>query len=428
MKNRKFWISLMAGIMAAVMILSLILSLFSTANAASSSEIREQINQMEKDNEDLQKQIEELKKQQSNNVTEIKALVKQKSIIEQQVGLLHAQVKNMNEQIAAYSVLIADKQEELDKAEAHLNDLNEKYKDRIRTMEEDGQLSYWSVLFRASSFSDLLDRLNMIEEIAAADQRRLDEMSDAAKSVAAAKEALQEERKALQAQKELLTERQAEMDQKSLEAQEVLRALLEKGDEFEDLMHEAEKDLTELEKEIAKMEGEYDAAVDREYWATYTTPPTTAPPTTKPSISTGGSGGSSKVDPSGITWLVPCSYRYISSPFGYRWHPVHGDWRYHAGVDMAAGCPTPIVATRSGIVTVSRYSSSAGYYVTIDHQDGFKSTYMHMCHFPEVKEGEYVAAGQVIGCVGTTGTSTGNHLHFGIYLNGSPVDPMKYVG
>ena len=429
MKNRRFWISLLAGIMAAVMLLSLLLSLFPTnAKAASSSEIRDQINQMEKDNEELQEKLEDLKKQQNANASDIKSLVKEKSVIEQQVGLLHEQVKNMNAQISAYAVLIADKQEDVNKAEARLKELNDKYKERIRIMEEDGQLSYWSVLFQASSFSDLLDRLNMIEEIAASDQRRLDEMSAAAKEVQSAKEMLVEERKALQAVKDELSERQAEMNEKSLEAQNILNKLLEKGAEFEDMMDEAEKELEELEKEIANKENEYDEAVDREYWATYTTPPTTAPPTTAPSVGTGGTGGSTNIDASGIKWVVPCTYKRISSPFGYRIHPVYGDKRFHAGVDMAAPCPTPILATRSGIVTISEYSSSAGYYVTIDHLDGFKSTYMHMCHFPDVKVGEYVAAGQVIGCVGTTGTSTGNHLHFGIYYNGSPVDPMLYVG
>ena len=100
----------------------------------------------------------------------------------------------------------------------------------------------------------------------------------------------------------------------------------------------------------------------------------------------------------------------------------------HNGVDFAAGCPTPIYATRAGIVTISQWSDSAGWYVMIDHMDGYKSVYMHMCKRPNVKVGDIVAAGETIGCVGTTGTSTGNHLHFGISYNGVYVNPMDYVG
>jgi len=432
MKNKRFWISVVAGILAAALLLSLILAALPThAHAASSSEIRDQINQMEADNEAIQKELENLKQQKIDNVSEIKDLVRKKSNIEQQVGLLHSQIINVNEQIAAYSVLIADKQEELDAAEQHLKDLNEKHKDRIQAMEEDGQLSYWSVLFQANSFSDLLDRLNMIEEIAASDQRRLSEMSAAAKEVAAAKEGLVQEREALKQTKQTLSQLQTEQDAKKQEAQALLQQLLERNDEFEEMMENAEQDLADLEEEIAKMEGEYDAAVDREYWATYTTPPTTAPPTTKPQVNSGGgTGGKEVVDESGITWLVPCSYTRVSSPFmpDGRLHPTQGVMKAHQGVDLAAPCPTPIIASRSGVVIFAKYSSSAGYYVTIDHQDGYRSTYMHMCDFPEVKVGDRVAAGQVIGCVGSTGWSTGNHLHFGISKNGAYVDPMDYIG
>lgn len=426
MKNKRVWVSIVAGILAGVLILSLILSVLPTANAASSSEIREQINQMEKDNEKLQAELDALKKDYNANSKDIKALVNQKSNIENQIGILYDQVKNLNEQISAYNVLIADKQEDLAEAEQRLADLNEIHKERIRTMEEDGSLSYWSVLFEANSFSDLLDRLNMIEEIASADRKRLNEMRDAAKEVEEAKAVLLEERASLQDAKNVLAERQAEMDAKSAEAQALLQELIAKGDEFEKYMEEAEDDIRDLEDEIAKMEDEYDDAKYKEYLATLTTPPTT-----KPSSSNTGSnvGGKTYVDEKGITWLVPCNYKRVSSKFNpNRLHPVYGYVKPHNGVDLATGC-TPIYATRSGVVTIATTyeHKSAGFYVTIDHLDGYKSTYMHMCRRPDVKVGQVVAQGQVIGCVGSTGASTGSHLHFGIIKNGVYVDPLPYI-
>ncbi len=424
MKNKRVWISLLAGIMAAVMILSLIISILPHAHAApSSSEIKDQIGNMEKEYAQMQDQLENLEAQKKENVTDIRELVEQKSVIEQQVGILNAQIDGMNQEIAAYALLIADKQKELDEAQARLDELNKKNKERIRAMEEDGAISYWSVLFQANSFSDFLDRLNMIEEIAASDRRRLDEMRRAAAEVAQAKEELVAEKTAAEQRKEELSAKQAQLAVKDQEAQTLLAQLLAKGEEYEALLDQQEQELTKLEQEIAAKEEEYDKVKYQEWLAT-SVPPTTKPPAVNIG---GGVGGSAMTPPGGLTWVVPCDYVYVSSPFGWRIHPVHGDRRFHAGVDLAVG-HTPIYATRSGVVTTATYSTTAGYYVVINHTDGFTSTYMHMCKMPSVKVGDFVSAGQVIGCVGTTGTSTGLHLHFGISYNGVAVNPMDYIG
>lgn len=422
MKNKRLWVSLVAGFLALILVVGLILQVVPGARAASSGEIKSQIESMEGDQKEMQAQLEALQAQQNDNLTEIQDMSKQKGIIEQQVGLLHAQVDNLNEQIAAYALLIADKQAELDEAEARLEELNQKNKERIRAMEESGKLSYWSVLFKANSFSDLLDRLNIIEEIAASDARRLKEMREAAAQVSAAKEVLLAEKAELEESKAELTAKQAELEAKHQEADAILAQLIAKGEEYELLMEEQEKELSQMEQQIAQAEKEYDAAKLQEWLAT------SVPPTTKPVVYSGGGTGGSAVTKGDITWLVPCNYIRVSSPYGWRIHPVFGDERFHAGVDLAAGCPTEIYATRAGVVTIAQWSDSAGYYVVINHGDGYSSTYMHMCKMPYVKVGEYVGAGQVIGCVGTTGWSTGTHLHFGISYNGATVNPMDYIG
>lgn len=450
MKNKKFWISLLAGLMAAIMLLSLVMSLLPTfANAAQTSdEIKAQIEQMEKENEEMEAQIEalqgqldDLKKQQNANLSEISAIISQKTLIDQEIGLLYAQIDNMNEQIAAYNVLIADKQEEFEEAEERLAALNAKYKERIRAMEEDGNISYWSVLLEANSFFDLLDRLNMVQEIAEADGRRLQELREAAAEVEEARQVLIAEREELDAAKAALEDTQSDFLLKSAESQELLNELTAKmkeleqrEDDYYNTMADYEAELEELEIAIGQAEIDLDEALYQEYLATMTTAP---PPTTAaPSYNYGVSAGTTKVDESGITWVVPCSYKYVSSAFGWRIHPVYGDRRFHNGVDFAAPCmmkkdgttDSPILATRSGVVINAQWSNSAGWYVTIDHLDGYRSTYMHMCCKPFVNVGDVVGAGQIIGCIGTTGTSTGDHLHFGVYKNGNAVNPMEYVG
>ncbi len=433
MKNKKFWVSLIALIMAGIMVLGIIFMIIPTpASAKSSSEIKDQIAEMEKENEDLQNQIDDLKNQQSSNLSEIKQIVKQRNLVDQQVGLLHAQINNMNQQIAAFNVLLADQQEDLSEAEQRLKELNEKNKERIRAMEEDGALSYWSVLFQANSFSDLLDRLNMVEEIAASDQRRLKEMSEAAKEVEEAQQAMVAEREELRKSKEALAATQAELAVKTAEAEELLRQLIAKGDEYKQLELEMEEELEKLELEIGKMEVELDEALYREYMATATIAGGFNPGDN----AVAGIGGTLVTDAGGIQWMVPCDYIKVSSAFGWRIHPVYKDWRHHNGVDLGAYClmkddgttESPIYATRSGVVIASKFNSSSGWYVTIDHLDGFRSSYLHMCCKPFVEEGDFVVAGQSLGCIGNTGTSTNDHLHFGIYWQGNPVNPMNYIG
>ena len=462
MKNRKKLVSILAGIMAAVMLLSLLLSLLPThAHAASSSEIRKQINDLKKQKEEIQEQIQDVKDQYEQNEDEIADIVARKNVIDQEIGLLNDQILVMTEEISAYNLLIADKQDELDEATERMDALNEEYRDRIRTMEEEGTVSYWEVLFKAKSFSDLLDRLNMVEEIAASDQRRLKAMEEAAEAVEEARESLVEEKAELDIAYLELEETYEALDGKRQEADDLISELLEKGEELEDLQAKFEAEEEAFMKEIAQKEKEYNEAKNKEwqeYMATYTTVP---PATTKPantgstnnstgtnSGSTGNSGNSgntgssgntgnnsggssggntgSSAPSSGASWLRPCSYTYLSSKFGYRDAPTAGASTYHQGVDLAAPKNTPIYATRSGVVTASTYGNAAGYYVTINHGDGFSSIYMHM-ETKVVSAGQAVSAGQLIGYVGKSGVATGYHLHFGISYNGMYVNPCLYV-
>ena len=440
MKNKKFWVSLLAGIMAGVMLLTLLLGLLaSTAHAESSSEIKNQIVDMENRENELQSQINALKGQQQENLTEITQIVAQKDNIDQQIALMYAQVDVINEQIAAYSVLIADIQEDLDEAEARLEELNEKNKDRIRAMEEDGELSYWSVLFKANSFADLLDRLNMIEEIAASDRRRLQEMSNAAKEVQETKDNLQIEKTALQAKKDELAATQAELDAKNAETQELLAQLAAQGEEYRKLLIQEEQRHEQLMQEILNRYQDYDAAKREEWLAQLATatkptpPPTTAPttaPTTEPTVSGGSSGGTGGVvlpsDNGG--WMVPTSYTMVTSPFGMRADPFTGEQVMHLGVDLWARdiAGKPIYATRSGVVVCAGYDNGGGNMVFLDHLDGYMSAYLHMTYFT-VKEGDVVAQGQIIGYVGSSGRSTAAHLDFRIAYNGEYLNPMDFI-
>ena len=435
MKNRKRMVSILAGVMAFVMLLTLILGLLPTpASAASSSEIRKQINQLKKEKEEIKDKISEVQDQYEQNEDEIADIIARKNVIDQEIQLLYTQIQNMNQQLAAYNILIADKQDELDVAEDRYAVLSEENKIRIRTMEEEGELSYWEVLFKANSFSDLLDRLNIVEEIAASDNRRLKELSEAADVVEVAQGELVNEKEEMELAKQELDDTEAELAVKRKEADAIIQELLTKADDLVALEEEFERQEQEFLEEIAKKEVEFDEAKQREweaYMATYV-PPTTAPPVVSTnnstatnsgtttnqggSVGTGGGGG----------WVRPCSYTAITSPFGYRESPTAGASTYHQGVDLDTGTGWPVVAAKAGTVTIAGWGKAAGNYVQINHHDGFSSIYMHLSSIG-VSAGQNVSAGQYIGATGSTGVSTGDHLHFGISLNGVYVNPCSYV-
>lgn len=307
-------------------------------------------------------------------------------------------------------------------------------------MEEDGSLSYWEVLFKANSFSDLLDRMNMVEEIASSDKKRLKALGDAADNVEQAQEELELEKMDLQATKDELDATQAALDEKRAEADQFILDLIAKGHELEELEELFEEQERAFLQEIAQQEAAYDEAKHREYLEWLATSETTQPPTAAPSgnggsDSSGSSGGgtTNNSGPSnsgsanvGSGWVVPVAYKRLESPFGNRTSPTAGASSYHQGVDLSADVGTPVYASRGGQVTTATFGSAAGYYVKINHMDGFSSIYMHMTHYT-VSPGQYVNQGDVIGYVGKTGVATGYHLHFGIMYNGAYVNPANYV-
>lgn len=428
MKNRKRLVSVLAGVMAAVLLLTLLMSILPTfAGAASSGEIRKQIIALQQERKEVQNQIADVKKQYKENENEIADLIAQKNVVDQEIQLLNTQIININEQISAYNLLIADKQDELDTAEDRLEALNQENKERIRTMEEEGEVSYWEVLFKANSFSDLLDRLNMVEEIAASDKRRLQELSDAANKVEEAQAELETEKGELETTKKDLDDTQTEMNEKSKESEALLQELLQKADDLEALEEECKEQENAFLKQIAAMEVQFNAAKQREWeaWKATSVPATTA------GGGSNGSGGNSGGNSGGSSggsggWLVPCSYTSITSPFGNRVSPTSGASTYHQGVDLDTGTGDNVYASRAGVVTVAGWGNAAGNYVQINHQDGFSSIYMHLkssC----VSAGQIVSAGQLIGLTGATGITTGDHLHFGISYNGVYVNPCNYV-
>lgn len=409
MSKKKHILSVLAVFLSLVLFFNLMGGVQpASVSAASSSQIKEELNELEERNAEIEAELNALRGQLSDNRDELESLVAQKDLVDQEIVLLYEQMEVVNQQITVCAQLIADKQEEVDQAQARLQELQQKNLERIRAMEENGELSYWSVLSGASSFMEMLDRWEMVQEIAEADKKCLEELDKAAAEVAAARDALAEDQAELQNKRNQMDAVEQVLAQKRAETDALLIEMKAKGDEYEAMIEESEQMQEELMQEIANKKEEYQDAKDREQ-------------ASSPVI------GGATTTVNGIQWTVPCSYWRVSSPFGYRYHPLSGVWKMHNGVDLTGPEETPIVATRSGYVTTAAYQAGgAGNYVSLSHGDGFGSIYMHMTHYV-VSYGQYVEAGQVIGYMGTTGGSTGVHLHFGISYNGVYVNPAEYI-
>ena len=394
-------------ILSALLGISIVILTANSAAAASVSELQSELDVLSEQNSAIQAEIDAIQRQYDDNYTEMSEIVQRKADIDQQIGLLKTKIENTNAQISVYKQLIADSQEELDAAQEELTALSQAHRERIRAMEEGGTVTYWQVLFQANSFTDLLDRLNMVQEISEADRKRIESLRIAADIVTATQLNLDAEKTALDEAAAQMEADEQLLEEKRTESDELLRQLAQQADEYQLLLEESEALQEELMQQIAAKEADLKEA---QYNARL--------------VELAKSGEN---PPSDAVWVTPVSGYTITSPFGMRTHPILGYEKMHNGIDMACSQGTPIYATRAGTVTTAAYQAGgAGYYVSINHLDGFSSIYMHMTNYV-VSAGQSVAQGQLIGYVGSTGMSTGPHLHFGISYAGTYVNPLAYI-
>ncbi|MBR2895434.1 MAG: peptidoglycan DD-metalloendopeptidase family protein, partial [Oscillospiraceae bacterium] len=267
---------------------------------------------------------------------------------------------------------------------------------RARAMEEGGVPSFWSVLFDSVDFSDLLSRLSDVQVVIDYDQSVLNNLRTIQTQIED-KQAYQENLKSeAEAAKVKLEQQKQELAAQRQEANELVKELQANVEANEAILKEIDAEEERIQKEILKKTAELAAQMN---W----------------SASVGG-----------YIWPVTASRR-ITSNYGGRDTGIKGASTNHKGVDIGGvGYNSKIVAAKAGIVVTSAYSSSYGNYVVISHGAGNTTLYAHMSS-RSVKEGDRVNQGQVIGVSGSTGISSGPHLHYEIVENGSRVDPKKYL-
>ncbi len=401
-------------------LLALVL-LTSAVSARGSGEIRTELDKLRNEESVLSSEGAKLEADMQAKDFQSKSTSAQKADLDRSIFLIQEQLENANAQIQQYQLLIAQEQSNLEQALEEQQEMHETYKLRLRAMEEAGPVSYWSVLFHASSFSDLLSRIDSIHEIAEADQRMLKQLKEKAQSIAQQRDQLAQEIKAQDQMKEQLRQLEESMETQRTAADRMLHTLQADKDALSDELAQNEEAQDTLRAEIARAQQEYEAALSAEEAARLAE-------ANKHNLAGGGgtanagAGGSS----ANTGFIAPVSGYTITDTYGWRIHPLHGDRRFHHGLDYAVPMNTPIVACAAGTVIATGYNKWNGYYVSVSHGNGYATTYCHMASFA-VSNSQSVTQGQTLGYVGMSGWTSGPHCHLEVRVNGQEANPAQYI-
>ncbi len=371
--------------------------LLPTARAVSQSDIDD----LKDDRKELTEEKKEIESQLSQLRDDKANAIQRRNLLDQQISLTEREIANTEAQIAGYEALLAQTAYELEENRREEAERYALFCERARVMEEAGTTSYWTVLFKAESFSDLLSRLSDVQEVMNYDQGVLDSLRQLRREIEE-KQLYQEELKAgAEAAKIELEAKKVDLDNQREAANQMVAEIQDDLEAAEELYRQKEAEEEEIRRQIKKKEEELAAqmAAAQIDW-------------------TASAGG--------YIWPESVSRR-ITSPMGSRNTGIPGASTNHKGVDIGGvGYTTTVVATKAGVVITSERSSSYGEYVVISHGPGNTTLYAHMSS-RSVKEGDVVTQGQAIGITGSTGISRGAHLHYEITEGGVRVDPLTYL-
>ena len=418
-KRRKLILAVLAIVLCILIVLPLMAAVF-RAHAVTQQEINE-LKDKAKELADRQQEITDKLNAISD---EQDAVTARQALLDERINTTYEQIEIYTAQAAALDSRIAYQERELEKREEEEADQMALFRRRVRAIEESGTISYFSILFDAASFADLLSRIDDINEIMSYNEYVVKGLKDAQAATQLAREELAATRAEVDEARAQEEEKKHELDIQLAEMQTLMITLEEQREEYQLTYEENEKLEEELTEKITELQKEYEKQLEEERKRREEEERRRQQQQGGSGSGSGSSGGGT-VSTGTYIWPVNDSRRCVTSPFGWRVHPVYGTRRFHNGIDIGTWYGCAIYAADSGTVTTSEYDSSYGNYVMISHGNGRYTLYAHMSS-RAVSVGQTVTQGQTIGYVGSTGTSTGNHCHFETWVNGSRVDPLGY--
>ncbi len=357
--------------------------------------------------EEEKKKVEDTLKNLEGQKADTESYVRQ---LDQEMAAISSQLEELSGQIADKESEIAVTQEELSAAQEAEVQQYDAMKLRIKYMYEKGDTTFIDLILESKSISQLLNRAEYISQISQYDRQMLDEYAATRQTIADNEAKLESERADLLALQESTQAKHNSVEELLAAKEEQLKSYEMQIASAQSQINAYEQDLAAQESKIRQIEEEMQKAEEE---------------ARKKAESSGTSYTVKSLGNTKFIWPCPSSSR-ITSAFGGRESPTEGASSNHQGIDIGASTGSDIVAAADGVVTIATYSASAGNYVMLSHGGGVSTVYMH-CSSLNVSEGQSVTQGQVIAKVGSTGYSTGPHLHFGIRSGGSYVNPSNYV-
>ena len=401
--NRKVVRSVICVLLALIFVISLMTALIPTnASAASQSEI----NQLTQQRKELQAKQKEQQKTINSLRSKKASVVDQKAALDKENDLAQQEIELVKEQITAYDQQIEDKGVELEAAKQEEEAQTVRFRSCVRHLEEYGQMSYIAILLEATSLSDLLARMDMVGEVIAYNKQVQADMTAAREKVETVKAELEDARTELQDKQSELETKQVALQQKVSEANALLASLESDINAYKSVHDQYEQQQKNVQSQIDKQVEELRRQEE-------------ANKNNNPGYDPGKANGSTG------TMMWP-SCHYITSQFGWRYHPIYQTQKYHSGVDIGASYGATIVAADGGTIITAGSVSGYGNCVVINHGNGITTLYGHMSSIA-VSVGQKVSKGQTIGYVGSTGNSTGPHLHWEVTVNGVRQNPLNYA-
>ena len=363
-------------------------------------ELRKERLAIAEEHEEKQAKVDELEEQKAS-------VVEKKKAMDERNEFARKEIESIEREISLYDQIIAEEAIKVEQAKAAEEKQLERYRTRVRAMEEYGEMSYLSLILQVSSLSELLTAMDDAGDIMKSDRELYDDYMAARENTEAVKAEYESYKADLEEEEDVLLARKAELEKDIEEAAQLIRELEEDIDKRNAELHElllAEIEVAErIDQLVAEQEQERQAAAYQ------------------------GGGGGGSVTGSG-SWAWPCpGCSYITSRFGNRFHPIFGEWRYHSGLDIGAGYGSAVVASDGGTVIMADVNGGYGNCVMINHGNGYYTLYGHLSGYA-VSQGDAVGQGQVIGYVGDTGWATGPHLHFEIRSGSTKLDPEEAGG
>ena len=338
-------------------------------------------------------------------------VVAQKQAMDERNMYTLQQIQLNNQEIELYDEMIAEKAAELEEAQRLEDEQLERYRARVRAMEENGGYNILAIISKSDSFSDMLTAMDDVGEIMESDRQLEDAYIAARENTESVKADYEDTRSELE---ELKAQLKAEQEELEKDIEEAIQIILN------------------LENDLENRQAEYDAIMAAEDAANATIDKLVAEleaqraaEAAAAAAAAGGSGGGGSANASGSFMWPVASYVYVSSRFGLRVHPITGQKKSHTGIDIASNQGTAVYASDGGSVTLAGWNGGYGNCIMIDHGNGYVTLYGHLSSI-SVSVGQTVSQGTTIGAVGSTGNSTGPHLHFEVLKNGTRIDPEQF--